>query len=146
MHAVWYPVTALQWLQFENSSQDSGMRIHAVWEPATAAGQLPCSSASMHAARRQKFPAGRLVVWTMQACNGRQAVMSALKPNNGANFESRPSNCYRCGFCLPGAASSSGLRGRRKTTIPSATSEADVRSTAVTIWWSGLAISSVVGL
>jgi hypothetical protein len=31
-----------------------------------------------------------------------------LKPNNGANFESRPSNCYRCG-------SNSGLRSRRKT-------------------------------
>jgi hypothetical protein len=33
----------------------------------------------MHAARLQKFPAGRLVVWTMQACNGRNAVMSALE-------------------------------------------------------------------
>jgi hypothetical protein len=34
MHAVWYPATALQWLQ-----QGSGVRIHAVWEPATAAGK-----------------------------------------------------------------------------------------------------------
>jgi hypothetical protein len=40
---------------------------------------------------------------------------STLKPNNGANFDSRPSNCYRCGFCPPGAASSFGLRGHRKT-------------------------------
>jgi hypothetical protein len=34
--------------------------------------------------RRQNFlavarPAGRLVVWTMHSCNGRQAVMSALQ-------------------------------------------------------------------
>jgi hypothetical protein len=64
---------------FSISSQDISMRIHAVWEPATAAGQLPCSGVSMHAARWQKFLAGKLVIWTIHACNGRQAVMSALE-------------------------------------------------------------------
>jgi hypothetical protein len=33
---------------------------------------------------------------------------AGLKTNNGANFESIPSNCYRCG-------SNTGLRGSRKT-------------------------------
>jgi hypothetical protein len=28
---------------------------------------------------QQKFPDGKLVVWTMQSCNSRQAVMSALE-------------------------------------------------------------------
>jgi hypothetical protein len=26
-----------------------------------------------------------------------------VKPGNGANFESRLLNCYRCGFCPPGS-------------------------------------------
>jgi hypothetical protein len=30
-------------------------------------------------------------------------MLRALKANNRSNFDSRPSNCYRCGFWPPGA-------------------------------------------
>jgi hypothetical protein len=50
-----------------------------------------------------------------------------LKPNNGANFQSRPSNCYR-------------------RAVDFVRQEARTKSTSVIIWWSRLEISSVVGL
>jgi hypothetical protein len=46
----------------------------AVWYPATAVGQQPPRACSLVSCQ-----AGSLVVWTMQSCNGRQAVMSALE-------------------------------------------------------------------
>jgi hypothetical protein len=97
VHAVWYPATAA----------GQHPRVHAVWYPATASDcrALVCNLRNCHCSRAA-------TTWApMQFENLPRALQpgsSHVKPNNGANFESRPSNCYRCG-------SNVGFRGRRKT-------------------------------
>jgi hypothetical protein len=61
-------------MQFENLPLQPG-REYACSAAAELSGRRPVAWIP---ARQQKFPA-YLVVWTMQSCNGRQAVMSALE-------------------------------------------------------------------
>jgi hypothetical protein len=85
-------------------------RLYAVWETAAAAGQqrahtcslrtcqcsaarqLPCSSAKLSGHRPVSLLAGLqrggrnfLVVWTMQSCNGREALEALVLAGKGLN-------------------------------------------------------------
>jgi hypothetical protein len=99
--AVWYPATVsgqqppracsllschCKW-QFGilPLQQGNSRHVHAVWYPASASDcralvcslrNCPCRGAKLLAGLQR---GGSLVVWTMQSCNGRQAVMSALE-------------------------------------------------------------------
>jgi hypothetical protein len=55
-HCRWLQSTCMQFEKLP-LQQGSDVRTHAVWKPDTAAGQLPFSGVSMHAARRQNYPA-----------------------------------------------------------------------------------------